>query len=643
MGRQGALLCFAAIASFISVLPVCAETESEPHVAVKQLPVLVTGSRIPSSPSKVGSSTSVYEVDENRTLGETTVAEALRHIPGLDVVQSGGAGGNVAVFMRGANSEHTLMLLDGIELNNPGSTSRSFSLANFSLENVERIEVIRGPQSTIYGSDALGGVINIITRRGKKPGAIVSSEAGGYGQFTQQGSVWGGTDEWQGSFGVTRKDVDSFSAADERFGNDEDDGHGLTSLTGRTSWRPLDHLEASVVGRYGRSYAAIDNGGGPGGDDPNRRLKNKEAFVRGQIQTDVLDKALAQTVGISYSDHFLRDNNDTDPLHPTDLLRSRYQGSLLKTDVANTWRIDDSFQLVTGAEWERERATSQFFSDGEFGPFTSDLEPADVSMRGLFAEGRADVDEIFFANAGIRIDDHSIFGERTTWRLSPSVRMGEGGTRLKGSVGTGFKAPSLVQLYSSFGNPELRPEESTGWDLGVEQSFLDDDAVVSVTFFRNTFDNLVTFNSSTFLLDNVANASTEGFEVTGRYRLSSAWEFSGGYTYTDSEDATTGQSLLRRPRNKFVFDAAYNVTEALTIRAFARLVGQAFDNDFSTAVPTRVRLGGYMTMNVAVNFKLSESFELFSRVENLFDKEYQEVDGFNTSGVAGFGGIRFAL
>lgn len=605
--------------------------------------VVITGSRIPTSVEKLGSSVSVYTSEDIENAKDTSVLQALKHIPGIDVVQSGGPGGNAVVFMRGANSEHSLILLDGIELNNPASPNRAFNLADLSLENIERIEIVRGPQSTIYGSDAMGGVINIISKKGAKPTFSVSSEAGSYDSFIEQMNASGSVGDTHGAFAVTRKDIGSFSSARQRDGNTEDDQYELTSLSARAGSKVINELEFNATARYSSANSDIDNAGGVGQDDPNRRLSNKEFFVRGEATTHFLSDTFSQTVGISYSDHDLSDDNDTDELHPTDILRSDYEGSLMKLDFSNTWKASEMVSVVAGLETEQERATSNYFSDGIFGPFQDDLAPTDARTNGYFSELRLSYDDFLFLNGGVRVDNHSAFGSETTWRVSPAIVVDKTGTTFRSSAGTGYKAPSLVQLYSSFGNRDLREEESLGWDVGVDQEIHGEDLTGSITYFRNSFDNLVTFNSQTLILENIAEANTRGFEFALNASPASWVTIRTSYTYTDSEDETSGLSLLRRPRNKFGVDVTVKPCDRTTVSLFVKGVGGAFDNDFSQGTAVRTRLGGYTLTNLAATYSIVEGVDVFARVENLFDKDYEEVLGYGTPGLSGFGGVKITL
>jgi vitamin B12 transporter len=210
-------------------------------------------------------------------------------------------------------------------------------------------------------------------------------------------------------------------------------------------------------------------------------------------------------------------------------------------------------------------------------------------------------------------------------------------------VGTGFKAPSLVQLYSSYGNRDLDAETTTGWDVGVDQDVIKDTLSSSISFFRNNYDDLITFNPATFILENIDKSYTQGFEVGANLEATESLSFRMAYTYTDTENESTGESLLRRPRNKNSLTAVYAPTENLRAQLQWRVYSSRFDNDFSAFPPERVALAGYGIVDLSVSYRLNESFELFSRIDNLFDKEYEEVLGFGTMGAAAFAGIKAEL
>ena len=604
--------------------------------------IIVTGSLLGSTLENTGSSVSVLDEQDLKDGQYRNAIQAIRQVPGVDVVQSGGNGGNAAVFLRGGNSEHTLVLLDGIELNNPATANRSFNMANLTLENIERIEVIRGPQSTIYGSDAIGGVINLISKKAKEGvHANVSSEAGSYNSYTQIGNVSYGSDTFDVSSGVTRQDIGGISSADARYGNREQDDYQNTSLSNRIRFAPTKIIEATNTLRYTRSHTNLDNCGGVGCDDPNRWIRNNEFFTRGDVRAKLLSDTLTPSAYVAYTRHSLDDVNSPDA-QSRDFLDSEYSGDIVTVGSQMKWAPGDIFSAVVGGETQGERASSSYLSDGAFGPFEDTFYGSEARTNSVYGETRLSYDKKAYLDAGVRHDNHSIFGGKTTFKVAPAVHVSDT-TKLRGSVGTGFKAPSLVQLYSSYGNRDLQAETSTGWDVGVDQDIVKDTLSTSLTFFHNKYDELITFNPSTFILENINEATTQGFEFGTTYEASEELSVRLAYTYTDTENNTTGESLLRRPRNKNSLTFVYAPTSRFRAQLQWRVYSSRFDNDFNAFPPQRVSLGGYGIVDIAMSYKLVESCELFSRVDNLFDQEYQEVLGFGTMGAAAYAGVRVEL
>jgi vitamin B12 transporter len=645
MHRQVPLGFFALIVSLSLVgrPPSAVAQEKEPAQSSSVGQIIVTGSALNQTLENTGSSVSVVSEQDLQDGQYRNAIDALQQVPGVDVVQSGGNGGNAAVFLRGGNSEHTLILLDGIELNNPATANRSFNMANLTLENIERIEVIRGPQSTVYGSDAMGGVINLVSKKAKQgTHARVTSEAGSYNSFTQVGDVSYGSEKFDFSTGITRQDIGGISAADAGDGNKEQDDYQNTSLSNRMRFAPTKDIEATTTTRYTRSHTNLDNSGGVGGDDPNRWIKNDEFFTRGDVSLKLLDKTLTPSAYVSYTRHTLDDTNAPDAAS-IESLDSMYHGDIVTAGSRARWTPQEYFSAVLGGETQGERADSYYRSDGAFGPYDDTFYGREARTNSVYFESKLSYSERAWIDTGVRHDNHSIFGGKTTFKVAPAVQVTEA-TKLRGSVGTGFKAPSLVQLYSSYGNRDLQAETVTGWDVGIDQDIVEDVLSSSVTFFRNSYDELITFNPSTFILENINKSHTQGFEVGTTLQATDELSMRLAYTYTDTEDEETGQSLLRRPRNKNSMTFVYAPTgNKFRAQLQWRLYSSRFDNDFNSYPPERVSLGGYGIVDLAVSYKLSESVELISRVDNLFDQEYQEVLGFGTMGAAAYAGLKVDL
>lgn len=604
--------------------------------------IIVTASRLETTQGDVGSSVSVVTQEELQQGKYPNVVQALRKVPGLDIVQSGGPGGTASAFIRGADSSQTQVLLDGIELNNPASPNRAFNLTNLTLENVDRIEILRGPQSSIYGSDSMGGVINIISKRAKDGGhATISSEAGSYNSFNNVANVSYGAKAFDFTGGATQQDVGNISSAGANYGNFEPDAYRNTSLSGRVKFMPSEMIDGAATTRYTKSNSGLDNSGGFGGDDPNRHYGNEEFFNRGEVSGHFLKDRLTTKVWTDYTSHNLFDNNDPNATSP-EYLRSTYKGDLLDFGTTASWAPTRYFSSLIGGETQGERASSDYFSDGQYGPYEDDMGWKNARTNSAFLETKTSYSEKAFLNAGMRYDHHSIFGSRTTFKVAPAWYVAEL-TKLRGSVGTGFKAPSLVQLYSPYGNPDLDAETSVGWDIGVDQQIIRDRLAAEITFFDNDYDNLITFNPSSFILENIDSAYTQGFEAALTSTITEKLSVKSAYTYTNTENRQTDESLLRRPRNKGSVTVVYEPTSRVTSQLQWRFVGTRFDNDYAAYPPTRVTLAGYGIVDLAVTFKASDTFDLFTRIDNLFDQEYEEVLGYGTMGCAAYGGIKMNL
>ena len=604
--------------------------------------IIVTGTSLDDTVESTGSSVSILSEDDLEEGQYRNALTALKQVPGLDVAQSGPNGGNTSIFLRGGNSEHTLILLDGIELNNPASVNRSYNLANLTLENIERIEVIRGPQSTVYGSDAMGGVINLISKKAKSGvHATARSEAGSYNTFTQVGNLSYGSKSLDVSTGVTRQDIGNISGADARDGNKEQDAYSNTSLSTRIRYAPLEHVEFANTTRYTRTHSNLDNAGGVGGDDPNRFIRNEEFFTRGDVSINLRSDELTPQAYIAYTRHTLEDVNDPDA-NSLNVLDSRYSGDIVTVGTKLKWAPVDWGSALVGAETQAERADSTYYSDGFFGPYEDILYGTQARTNSVFAEAKLSYEDTAHLDAGLRHDDHSIFGSRTTFKVAPALHLSTT-TKVKGSVGTGFKAPSLVQLYSSYGNRNLDAERNLGWDIGVEQNLIEDVWNISVTYFRTDYENLVTFNPSTFVLENIASSRTQGIEVATEAIFSDTLSGRVAYTYTDTLNDATGESLLRRPRNKAATTLVYKPTKRISSQIQWRVYSSRFDTDFNAYPPERTTLGGYGTLDLACSYAYDRSIEIFARVDNLFDKEYQDVLGFGNMGAAAYGGVKIAL
>ncbi len=606
--------------------------------------VVVSATKTEASPSTVGSTVDVITAEEIEQKQTNTLTDLLLDIPAIDVVRPGGPGGDTSVFIRGANPEHTLVLVDGIEVNDPISTSRALNFSGFTLDDIERVEVLRGPQGTLYGSDALGGVIQVFTKKGEgEPTASFLAEGGSFETFRERISSSAGTDTWDYSVALGREDTAGISANDNPNGKAEDDGFGNTSGALRVGANPHPQFGVNLFSRFYDSQAEIDDGFGGGEDDPNRDFDITRQFYRGEVTTKFFNEVLEQVASISYSDHAFRDRDSADDLHPVDSLHSDFDSSLLKLELQNTVAISEHATIIIGIETEEEKGSSDSRGESAFGSFESVFLGQEAQTDGYYAQLTLTELEGFSTALGVRLDDHSTFGSAFTWRIAPTYLFPDTATRIRSSVGTAYKAPSLFQLYSEFGRQDLQDEESIGVDVGVEQALFDEQCSVGLTYFYNELDNLISFDPNTFLFENIAEATTQGLEFVASFVIQPEFTAKLGYTLLDADDEVTGEALIRRAKNQFSLLVTYEPFERFSLATILRYVGTRPDNDFTSFPAERVDLDSYTTLDLLLTYAISRRMKLFARVENIFDEKYETVLGYNSPRASAYGGVKFTM
>ncbi len=601
-----------------------------------------TATRTATPLSQVGSSTSVITAEQIAQRQIISVTDALRGLPGVDVVQSGSAGNVASVFIRGASSEHTKVLLDGIPLNDPITTGRLYDFSSLSIDNIERIEVIRGPQSVLYGSDAIGGVINIITRKGSGPWQKRFGAMGGsYGTSRESMSVSGGNSQFYSSWGGSYFDTKGFSAADRRMGNTEKDAFHLGNLAGRMGWTPYSNLDVDFVFRMNRADANIDDTGGPGADDPNQKNYTEQIATRLQIRYEGAAEIWEQKLSYSTAHHHRQNNDPTDlPAHPADSFFSRFNGFTQLIDWQHNFRLLENNTLTVGANYLQEDGDSRFTGTSIFGPFDGNSGSRQLRDAAIYAQDQINIGDRWFTTFGTRQDHYSQAGTASTYRVTTLYRMPGTETAWRGSIGTGFKAPTIFQLFDAFsGNQNLQPEESKGWDVGLEQPLLDNDVILGATYFRNDFDNLIDFNPQTFRYFNVGQAQSHGVELSSFYRLTEQSDATLTYTHLDTRDRATDLPLLRRPRDRVSLILNRKLlSNRVNWNVSFNYIGQRFDRDFNQFPAPRVVLHRYIVINSALTYDVSPRMQFFLRGDNLTNEVYQEVFGFGTAAISGYGG-----
>ncbi len=594
-------------------------------------PVVVTATKTEVPLAQAASSVTIID---RKTIEEkhlTTVSEALREAPGLDIVQTGGAGGTTSAFLRGGNSSHTLVLIDGVEMT--AATSGAFDFGDLTTENIERIEIVRGPQSTLYGSNAIGGVIQIITKKGRGPATpSVSFEAGSFKTFRETIGLSGGSERFDYSLSASRLDTAGFSRASEKAGNTEKDGYQNSAFSTRLGFNFMEKSRLEWTARYILARTELDGFGlcDPINfvfcptDDPNFVQRNRTSVNALTLSTPVMD---------GWSQQFRLSLN-------TDTLRGRDPDSSF-----NNYEIENSGKRI---DWRHDLTLSRF----ELLTLGYEHESQRGKVDGGFDERL--INNAFFAfnqfrptpfilNLGVRYDDNNRFGNETTYKAEAAYLFEETGSKIRTAYGTGFRGPTLNDLFfPGFSNPDLQPEKSRGWEAGVDQEFAEGRVRLGATYFQNRIKNLILFVSDpvTFLgrPENVARAKVQGTEVTLSARPFQSLILSAAYTLMNTEDEETGAELPRRPRKRAGGTVSVLPMRAMRVDVDLRYVGKRF-NDAGNETP----LEDYTVVNLAANYDMTEKTQLFARVENLFNREYEEAAGYETADFSLFGGFRMTF
>lgn len=615
-------------------------SESEPESEPESPVVVVTATRLEESAREVASSATLITASDMERLQQRLVLDALRHVPGIDVVQAGPAGGATSVFLRGANAEHTLVLVDGIEANDAMSPARAFNFAHLTDDNIDRVEVVRGPQSVLYGSDAIGGVINIITKQGRgEPRVTVRAEGGALGTYRIGVGLVAASDNVNYSMGVSRYETNGISAADEDLGNLEQDGYANTNFSTRLGITPADNFDVTLYARFVGTQADIDNGGGAGLDDVNNVDQHDQWLLKAEPRLMLLGERWEQKLGLALTEVNRKNDNGIDPDHPDELTVSTFDSRVSDIDWQHNLYLHANNTLTMGLETEEDTGESLFHAQSSFGPFTSVFGKETVRTWGVYAQDRVKISERFIATAGARADDHEKFGTHGTYRLTGAYLFDNVGAKFRATIGTGFKAPSLFQLFSSFGDPDLKPEQSLGWDAGIDQTLWGTTAF-SLTWFHNDFDDLIDFDSAANRFTNLGGAQTSGLELSASLEPVARMGLQASYTYTDANDKATKQDLIRRAKHKGAVTASYAVVGSGHISLSGIYVGKRDDNDFSTFPASRVRLDDYFLVNLAASYDVGEQFQVFGRIENLMNEDYAVVPGYGVPGIAAYLGIK---
>jgi vitamin B12 transporter len=610
--------------------------------------VVVTATKTGSNLLELANSITIIDSLEIANRNKINVFNLLQTEYGLSSTQFGPAGGLSTINIRGANAGQTLILIDGIEMNLTSESSNPYDFANLPVDGVERIEVLRGPQSTLYGSDAMAGVVNIITKKGSgKPTLILSGEGGPYNSFKGALGFTGNYKNLNYNLSLGRTQSNGFSAAGEKYGNTENDGYNGNNYYSRIGYDFNSESGINFFLKYSKAETDLDQGGGEFKDDPTYKYNLEETGIRTEGFINLFDGLWELKLGGSYIRNVRKYNYDSTLLNPSSS-NSFYDGRKYKLDWQNNFNLPANNIITFGLETEIEQAATIFYSLSAFGPYESLLPKSEVTTTGVYLQDQVNFATSFFVTGGVRYDHHNKFGGAFTYRIAPAYILWQSGTKFKATVGTSFKAPSIFYLFDPFfGNENLNPEKSFGWDVGIEQFFLTDRVSIGLTYFNNDYKDLIGLDEN-FKSFNIDKVRTDGVEFFFSTNFAKNLYLKAVYTYTNaknkSENSTDfNEALLRRPKTKIAYLLNYSFNEKTNVNLEIIYMSERDDKDFSSFPAKKVKLDGYTLVNVAAHYDMFSFLRFYTRVENLFDVQYEEVFGFGTPGLSVYGGLKLII
>jgi vitamin B12 transporter len=588
------------------------ETPAAAVTQTEEVVVIATRNAVPKN--KVTKSVSVVTEEQIRQEHAGTLLEALRNVPGIFVRQSGAIGRTTAIVIRGSTDDQVLVMIDGVEVNN--ITTGGFDYATLPAEMIERVEVLRGSASTLYGSHAIGGVVNIITKHGSGPmRTSIASEFGTNHTFRETVQTQAEVGPLSYHVGATR--VDSHGLGE---GDDVEITHA--NATSTLQLAPWARAEVAVNSMH--SSVGIDDGAFR--PDPNRFLERDQFIMSTALivePTDMWESELRFTL------------NDDD---------------LLSVDVANP----GTQQTTTEFRFNTTRVGGELINRIDFGTMglltiggqVLDDEAESTSFRktilrwAWYVQHQVDLTDRFTVIAGVRKVRHNTFGGHLTIEGSASYRVPGTETRLYANYSEGFRAPDLNELFfPGFGNPALKPEESEMFEVGVGQDFWDHRATIDLSFYHTEVDQLIQISSPrpfVFLPINLGEAEMEGFELAMAVRPTDALELRGQWTYTDAEEEPSKEELADIPQHVLGLNLHYRFHPKWRMNANATVVSRR-------EASNRQKIKGYKKIDASITYEVNEHVEVYMRVENLLNARYQEVLGFQAAGAMFFVGGKLSF
>ena len=603
--------------------------------------VVVTANRSAQAADRVGQSVTVLTAAEIQSSQTVVVSDLLARTPGVTVSRNGGVGSVTAVRIRGAETDQTVAVVDGVKLNDPSGTGGGYNFGNLLIGDVARIEVLRGAQSTLWGSQAIGGVVSIVTAEPTRPfQAGIDAEAGSRGTTYLRGSVGGAGDRATWRLAASRYQTDGFSAFAR---GTEDDGYENFGLSGRANIRIVEGVSVDLRAVYSDGDVDVDGFPAPlfAFGDTRETSSTKELVTYAGLNFDLFDGRLSNRVAYGYT---RTDRQNLNPAQAGSGVTFEAEGLNRRYEYQGVFDVREGWTATFGAEHEESE-------------FSAAPDAAEVGLDGVYAQLQAEVVDALTLTGGVRRDEHDTFGGKTLGQAAVAWALNDGSTVLRASFGQGFKAPSLYQLYSQYGNLALLPEEADGWDAGVEQHLLDGALILSATYFSRETTNQIDFVSCSGTAtpataplcfrngarrfgyySNIALAEADGVELAADYAVG-PFSVQANYTRTNTENRTPGanlgRQLARRPEEAANLSVGYVWPFGLSTAIAVQHVGDSFDN-----ASNATRLDAYTLVDLRASYPINETLEVYGRIENAGDETYATTANYGVAGRGTFVGVR---
>ncbi len=660
-GRWSRYVLFSAVTVLFSpaawLSPVLAEEPAEAEPVIETREVVVSATKTPVPVSQVTSAVEVITEEDLKRRQIRTVVDALRLSQGLTVFSNGGPGTNATVRIRGSNADQVLVLIDGAVMNS--ATSGVFNFANLTTDNIERIEILRGAQSMLWGADAMGGVINITTKKGTgAPSVSAFSEYGSFSSVREGGQVLGKKGPFDVSAALSRWDYTGFSTVNYRRGASERDGfHNWQASTRVGVALPHDgRLDLNFRLLQGR--VNLDNGSSPGFDVLGS-FNNSQQFVYSASYKQPItawwnqDLTLSrQTEVLDFEPGTTRRNVSTGAVSRPTSNPSRINTLANRIEWQHNFQVSKPLLLSGGYQFRDQQGENFDMRTG-----ATTINNRMVTSHAGFAQAQLNLWDRVFGTAGVRQDEYNVFGSATTYRTTGGYLHQETGTKIRSSYATGFRAPTINQLFSptqGFGNPNLKPERSQSMDIGVDQYLFNNRVTLSGGYFWNRFRDMivaqqtvdvcgvtgVTVNSCA---QNIGTVVTKGWEASVKYAvvrdlpLVKSLDVQAQYTNTLTRNLSQqpGNRAPRTPVDQWSLIVSYQPIDPVRVNLEGRYVGSRFDD-----VNNRQQMRAFDVWNLSATYDVTSRIQTYVRAENIFDEKYEELMFYGTMGRSIFAGLR---